>query len=179
MDDTDRLILRCREDPEAYRALVAAFGTRLFAFLSRLAGRQAAEDLFQETWLKVLEAAPRYEARGRGTAWLFTVASHAALNDLRRRARERGAEGEEAISALPDPGPGPAESALAGEAARGVERAVAELPFEQRQVFLLRELSGRPFKEIAAELGIPLGTALSRMNAALGKLRSALEDYRA
>ncbi|MBI3299062.1 MAG: sigma-70 family RNA polymerase sigma factor [Elusimicrobia bacterium] len=178
MPEADRLIQGCRQDPELFRELVGLFQARLYSFLIRLAGRQAADDLFQEVWLRVYQAAPRYEARGKAASWIFKIAHNVALQHHGRRAKQPEAAGD-ALDALPSGDLDPAAAGERAETLGQVDAAIAALPFEQRQVFLLREFGGMPFKEVAELLEIPLGTALSRMNAALEKLRGRLEDFRA
>lgn len=173
--DDDELILRCAGDPGAFRVLVGRHQARVFGFLVNLAGRDAADDLFQEVWLRVLKAAPRYQPRGLASAWLVKIARGVALNHLARSGRVRF-DGEEAARDVPEPGPTPAAAAEGRDLRERVSVALAGLPEEQREVFLLRELGGLSFREIAEELGLPLGTVLSRMNYALRKLRKSLGD---
>lgn len=176
----DDLIRRCAADPDAFRELVARFRARLYSFLIHLAGPQAADDVFQEVWLKVLRSAPSYEARGKAASWLFKIAHRAALDHLARRSRAGEPAGlDDEAGRLSDPAPQPPAEAEARETRARLAAALASLPLEQREVFLMREYGGLAFREIAAELGVPLGTALSRMNYALGKLRISLEDYHA
>lgn len=180
MRNDDELIEACRRDPAAFRALVERYQGRLYAFLTRLAGREAADDLFQEVWLKVYRNADRYDARGKAASWLFKIANNAAFDRLARRGKEGGVvESGVDIEGFADRSPGPTAILEEAEGRGRIDAAIARLPPEQRQVFLLREHGGLSFKEIAAALGIPLGTALSRMNAALEKLRAALEDRHA
>ncbi|MBI3507657.1 MAG: sigma-70 family RNA polymerase sigma factor [Proteobacteria bacterium] len=176
MDQDDALILRCRTDPEAFRALVVRFEARIYSFLIRLVGRDAAEDLFQEVWLRVYENADRYEARGRAISWFFKIANNLAMHHWEKSGRRRHASMEGAAERVADPAAQPPEAAERGEALRRVSEAVERLPAEQRQVFLMREYGRLSFKEISETLEIPLGTALSRMNYALEKLKKLLED---
>jgi RNA polymerase sigma factor (sigma-70 family) len=173
MDD-DALILACRTDPEAFRALIERYQARIYSFLIRLAGREAAEDLFQETWVKVFENAHRYEARGRAASWLFKIANNLALNRWARDGRWTFASVDDAAERLADRSPQPHAALEREETRRGLAAAIEALPVEQRRVFLMREYGEMSFKEIAEALDIPLGTALSRMSYALVKLRDAL-----
>jgi RNA polymerase sigma-70 factor (ECF subfamily) len=172
--EDDVLIARCAEDPAAFRALMGRHQARVFGFLVNLAGRDAADDLFQETWLRVLRAAPRYEPRGMAAPWLVKIARGVALNHLAKRSPPL--VGEDEAASVPDAVPTPAAAFESGALSERVSAALAALPSEQREVFLLRELGGLSFKEAAAELDVPLGTALSRMHAALKKLRTLLGD---
>lgn len=174
--EDDALIVRCAQDPSAFRQLVGLYQGRVYGFLVNFAGRDAADDLFQETWLRVLKAAPRYEARGLAGAWIMRIARGAALNDIEKRGPSSRFSGEDAAERLPDPAPTPAIAFEKAALKERVEAALATLPPEQREVFLLKEVGGLAYREIAEELGIPLGTALSRMNYALKKLRATLGE---
>ena len=179
MASEDELILRCAQDPEAFRSLVGIFGTRVYSFIIHLAGPRAADDLFQEAWLRVLKGSPGYQARGKASGWIFQIARNVCLRHFERARREGDPVDPSAFEAVACVSPGPSASAEHSEAGRRIAAAIASLPEEQRQVFLLREYGGLSFKEVAEETGVPLGTALSRMNAALVKLRKDLEDLRA
>lgn len=174
----DELILACRHDPASLGALIERFQARVYGFLIRLAGRDGADDLFQEVWLKVYEGSDRYQPRGKAAGWIFRIARNAAADAVRGRRGGPLGEGEGGLDVFADRGPGPAAAFETAERGGRIEAAVARLPAEQREVFLMREQGEMPFKEIAAALGIPLGTALSRMNAALEKLRGVLEEER-
>lgn len=178
MDNDDELIRRCAADPEAFRELVERFQMRIYSFLIHLAGRQAAEDLFQEVWLKVFRNAASYEPRGKAISWLFKIANNLALYHRVKRAVET-VDIDIAAAWLSDPAPGPHTVLENNEKRVRLAAALKGLPFEQRQIFLMREYGEMSFKEISQSLDIPLGTALSRMNYALSKLRGALEDYHA
>lgn len=172
----DELILSCRHDPVAFGALIQRFQARVYGFLIRLSGRDGADDLFQEVWLKVYEGSVRYQPRGKAASWIFTIAHNTATDAARCRRLGPLDEGEAGLDIFAFKGPGPAAAFESAERNGRIEAAIARLPAEQRAVFLMRKQGEMSFKEISAVLGIPLGTALSRMNAALQKLRDALEE---
>jgi RNA polymerase sigma-70 factor (ECF subfamily) len=176
LDATDALIVRCAADAGAFRELVDMYQAKIYGFLVNLAGRDAADDLFQEVWLRVLKASPRYEARGQGSGWLFKIARGVAMNRLSRWRPSGEADLEGVAEGVADLEPQPLDLLEREETRSRLEAALAQLPPEQREIFLLREVGELSFKEIAVELGIPLGTALSRMNYALKKLQNLLED---
>jgi RNA polymerase sigma-70 factor (ECF subfamily) len=178
MDD-DTLIRTCQTDHEAFRILIERYQARIYSFLIRLAGREAADDLFQDTWVKVYENAHRYEARGKAASWLFKIANNLALNRWAKISRWKFVSADDAAERLEDHSAQPHAALEQENVRRRLEGLVAALPDEQRQVFLMREYGQLSFKEISEALDIPLGTALSRMNYALGKLRSALRDLHA
>lgn len=180
MSGNEELIKRCNTDHAAFRALVEQYKMRIFSFLIHLAGRQAADDLFQEVWLKVLKGASRYEPRGKPESWLFKIANNAALDHLRKRGRLKEVEfGEDEVQNLPSGDLGPLEILEKEEVKQHLEVALESLPIKHRQVFLMREFGRMGFKDVAKTLDIPLGTALSRMNNALAKLRARLEELHA
>ncbi len=165
-------------DTAAFERLLARHQSALFGFLARLAGDRAlAEDLFQETWLRVVREAGRYRAEQKFNRWLFTIANRLAIDALRRRKRwaSVSVDDEEAAVQLPDRGPSAADETARRQTMGRIEAALATMQPALRQVFLLRENSGLSFKEIAAMTGAPLGTALWRMSAALKHLRKELQ----
>jgi RNA polymerase sigma-70 factor (ECF subfamily) len=172
-------------EAEAFEALMRRHRATAFTFLCRLTGDRArAEDLLQEAWMRVIGAAPRWEPRARFRTWLYTVARNLAADEARRAAFRRtepldgaGADGERRLGgALQADGPLPDRAAASGELRGKLAAALAALPVEQREVFVLREQAGVPFAEIAAITGAPEPTVKSRMRYALEGLRRALRD---
>ncbi len=178
MDSDERLMLRFQAgDVRAFEELVRRHRTPLFSFLLRLTGdRGRAEDLCQETFLRVVRAAERWEPRALFRPWLYAVARNQAFDDARRQAFRR-------TEALDDPArapaasddPAPDRAADAALVRPKLEAALAALPAEQREVFLLREHAGLRFHEIAEVTGVPENTVKSRMRYALEALRAKLE----
>ena len=165
-------------DTAAFERLLARHQSGLFGFLVRLVGDRAlAEDLFQETWLRVVREAARYRAEQKFNRWLFTIANRLAIDALRRRKRwaSVSVNAEETPLELPDRGPSAADETARRQTMGRIESALATMQPALRQVFLLRENSGLSFKEIAALTGTPLGTVLWRMSAALKHLRKELQ----
>ncbi|UPT73719.1 MAG: hypothetical protein M0D55_18000 [Elusimicrobiota bacterium] len=109
-------------------------------------------------------------------SWIFKIAHNAAADAARRGRSAPAGEGEFGLDVFAEGRPGPAAEFERGMSRGRVEDAIGALPEEQKAVFLMREHGGMSFKEIAAAQGVPLGTALSRMNAALVKLRAALQE---
>lgn len=172
-------------DAAAFETLVRRHRTDVFSFLSRLLGDRArAEDLVQETWMKAIAAAPRWEERARFRTWLFSIARNLAVDEARRRAFRGTAQPLDVAGRPGDPTPDrvlaaddppPDRAASAALLRPRLEAALAALPEEQREVFLLREFAGVPFAEIAAITGTPEPTVKSRMRYALESLRRRLE----
>jgi RNA polymerase sigma-70 factor (ECF subfamily) len=157
--------------------------TPVHAFLLRLTGeRTRAEDLVQETFLRLVKAAAGWEPRAAVRTWLFTIARNLAVDASRRQAL-RATEPLDAPrpdgegQRHPPPaatGPAPDEAADAARLRPRLEAALAALPAEQREVFLLREHAGLSFPEIAEAVGVNENTAKSRMRYALLALRERL-----
>jgi RNA polymerase sigma-70 factor (ECF subfamily) len=179
LDSDERLMLRFQGgDVRAFEELVRRHRTPVFSFLLRLVGdRGRAEDLCQETFLRVVGAAERWEPRALFRTWLYAVARNQALDEARRQAFRR----TEPLDDPARPGaasddPAPDRAAEAALVRPKLEAALAALPGEQREVFLLREHAGLRFHEIAEVTGVPENTVKSRMRYALEALREKLEE---
>ena len=158
----------------ACTALVRRYQERVGALVSRMltpSGRGAAiEDVAQETFLRVFRALPDWDPRGsaRLSTWILTVATRAAIDELRRRPSITAPI--DADSSAPAP---PVELR---SLARAIERALGELVPEFRAVFVLREFHELSYEEIAAALDIDIGTVKSRLSRARAGLRVALAE---
>ena len=162
-----------RGDARAFPELVRRHRAAVFAFVVRWTqDRARAEDILQETWLKVVRASTDWSPRARFTTWLYTIARNACVDGARRE-RSRAAEPLE-LERTASPLASPERAAASAELRPVLESAIASLPEEQREVFLLREMAGIPFHEIARLTGAPEPTVKSRMRYALQALRSRL-----
>ncbi|MFA7332209.1 MAG: sigma-70 family RNA polymerase sigma factor [Candidatus Delongbacteria bacterium] len=167
----------------AMTRLVERWRGPLYGYLLKYTGRPAdAEDLFQDTWVRVLGALPRYEERQQFKALLFTVASRLAIDHARLRGRQRSRHVEEQddeplLETLPAGLDSCPEWRLA-ERQRGetLRRAIDALPDVQRQVVLLRLEAELSFQEIAAAQDAPLGTVLPRMHRAVKSIRRYFKE---
>jgi RNA polymerase sigma-70 factor (ECF subfamily) len=183
-DSDEALVARYRGgEVAAFEALLDRHGRGVHRFLARLVGNAArAEELSQDCWLRFLDAAPRWKDGGRFRTWLYAVARNLATDEARRavhrphHAREPATGVPWEPDAVPSAGRAPEDAAADSELRARLERAVAALPVEQREVFLLREYEGIPFAEIAQLTDAPLPTVKSRMRYALEALRRALEE---
>jgi RNA polymerase sigma-70 factor (ECF subfamily) len=176
-DDAELIRAYQNGEVEAFATLVQKYQRPLFTFLLRLVGnRQSAEDLFQNTFLRVLRALPNYKEDGRFSGWLFGIANNLAVDLLRRQRVRRSyfLDDQEALTAAIDYHSAADAEVERAEVMRLVEGALQQLPEKQRQVFLLRQHGDLSFKEIAALLGEPLNTVLSHMHYAVTKLRKLL-----
>ena len=173
-------------DQEAFEALYRKYKNPIFSFLSRqYRTHETARELTQEVFIRVIRCARSFRHGSRFTTWLFTIARNLAI-DSSRKARHRQAtsldqRGKDDAPALVDriPGKEPgAERSIAGTRLQGeIVEAIAKLPDEQREVFLLREYHGLPFREIAVVVDAKEGTVKSRMRYALEALREELAEW--
>jgi len=167
MEDLPRRLKR--GDPAAFDEFHRAYSGRLLRFVTRLVGLRDAEDLAQEVYVRVLRSLPAYREEQRFESWLFTIANHLCVDAHRRRRATVEPLGVEAPRRYE-----PDWAAARREQFEAVLAELRGLPFEQRQVFILREDAGLSFKEIARTLDEPLGTVLARMKYAMDRLRARL-----
>ncbi|MDX1661307.1 MAG: sigma-70 family RNA polymerase sigma factor [Gemmatimonadota bacterium] len=164
-------------DERAFAALLSPYRRPLLAFLCRrTADRHEAEDLLQETLVRIWRGLEAYEDRGRFGAWAFTIARRVAIDASRASARR-----SEAIEPGPAP-PGesredPESEVLTDELRRLLLVEVDRLPEEQREVLWLRQHGGMTFREIAETVDAPISTVLSRMHYAVTKLRKVVRSW--
>ncbi len=167
-------------DLEALAVVMDEYQGRLLRYLVRLVKEQAiAEDLFQLTWLRVMEKIRSYDSSRDFAPWLFTIARHLALDHLRRYQPESLDEplpsGDSREELLPREATGAMEALLAEERAILVAQAMLELPLIFREVLSLRFEEEMKLEEIADFLRIPLSTVKSRLRRGLDGLRLKLE----
>jgi RNA polymerase sigma-70 factor (ECF subfamily) len=178
LESDEQLMLRFQAgEVRAFEELVRRHRTPVFSFLLRLTGdRGRAEDLCQDAFLRVVKGADAWEPRATFRTWVFAMARNLAVDEARRQVFRR----TEPLDA-PDRDPAPSDAPGPDAAAEGallrpkLEAALAALPEEQREVFLLREHAGLRFAEIAEVTGVPENTVKSRMRYALEALRARLE----
>ena len=168
-----------RGDRDAFASLLARYQNRLYRYLLRWVREPAtAEDLFQQTWMRILEKIRRFDPKRDFDAWLFAVARNLAIDYLRRR---KPASLEEPVGddlvlseCLSTDTPGALEQLLRSERARLVQGALDSQPPLYREILSLRFEEEMRLEEIAGLLSIPLGTVKSRLGRALERLRSTL-----
>lgn len=172
-----------RGDLDALGALLARYQNRLYRYLLRLVREPAtAEDLFQQTWLRVVEKIGKYDTRRSFDAWLFTVARNLAFDYLRRVAPESldapvgGADSATArIDTLRSKEPPAMETLLARERTERLAAAMDGMPLIYREVLALRFEEEMKLEEIAAVQAMPLSTVKTRLRRGLEFLRGDLQ----
>lgn len=172
----------CAGDSSAFDALFSRWARPLLRYLRRLVGDPvAAEDLIQETFLRVHRARRRYVPEARFSSWLFTIATRLALNELQRprRAADRAGAPADAGLALPAPD-APADEALhARRLGRSLEPALRALPERQRAALWLAAVEGLSYAEVAAALETTEKSVKALVHRARAALAAALPEARA
>ncbi len=175
-------------DVQAFERLLQRHEKAIYNFIFRLVrDRELANDLLQETFLRVVKNAQGYSRKAKFTTWLYTIARNLGIDALRKARHRRhpsldqaqGAdpEGRTLMERLPGKSDDGFERTDAGELRVRIEAAIDRLSNEQREVFVMREFMQLQFKEIAAVVGVSENTIKSRMRYALENLRLALADY--
>ena len=186
----EELLARIRSgEREWFGPLVRKYERELYGYLRRYVGdADLAADVFQNTFLAIFKKIAHYEPGRAARPWIYTIATHQAIDAMRRRARRRdtsallpsGSDDSPDDSAqslfvlLEAHGPSPVDQAELGESRREVREAVAALPDLLKQVVILTYFQGLKYQEAAEILGVPLGTVKSRLHAALAKLTEAM-----
>jgi RNA polymerase sigma-70 factor, ECF subfamily len=167
-------------DPDVLDALIAQYQHRLLRYLLHLTGNRAtAEDLFQETWMRVLEKGHLYDGRSKFVTWLLTIAHNVAIDHLRRRSPaslDEMREGEDAVPfEVQDGKPSPFEQAAANQESARLEAALNQIPLIFREVLTLRIHEQMKLEEIAKLIHIPLATVKTRLYRGVMALRPVLK----
>jgi RNA polymerase sigma factor (sigma-70 family) len=184
LTDKELLTLYRKGHVDALESLVERHRRPLFGFIVNMTqGRDDADDIFQEVWLRVIRKHARYE-HGNFCGWLVRIAHNVIIDRLRRRKPdvsldEEREEGFSLGQVVPGNEPGPVNRLADRDLGARLKEAVSTLPAEQKEVFLMRVQGECSFKEIAKAQKVSINTALARMQYALGKMRMILkEDYR-
>jgi RNA polymerase sigma-70 factor (ECF subfamily) len=163
-------------EARAFGELVGRYDKRLLNFVYRTVGdRERAQDLVQETFVRVYRHLHRFDQTKKFSTWIYTIASNLAKNELRNRSRnplvlfqtiKKNWEADHRPLEWEDPKLRPDDLFRKRHLKELVENAVAELPEHHRIVFVLRELEGKTYEDIAEITGCNLGTVKSRLNRA-------------
>ncbi len=194
-DDDDALMSAyARGDADAFDRLHARHRTGLYRFVRRLLGPahvSMADEVYQDTWLRVVHARERWAPQGATfRTWLFTIAQHRSIDVLRRSGREVSInEGDDDAppfepAATPwqawpssDPDPGQDSVLFWRRAGAKLLDCLAQLPVAQKTVFLMHHDDGETLEGIATALNVGFETAKSRLRYAMGKLRACMGAY--
>jgi RNA polymerase sigma-70 factor (ECF subfamily) len=170
---------------ERYGELVERYQARLVNYLLRLVrSQEEALDLAQEVFLKVYQALARYDARYKFSTWLFRVAQNAAIDQLRRRRLQWISldhptdEPEDGGWEFPSGERGPYGHLRNQERGSAIQRSIDALPWEYRELIVLRHFAELSYDEIAQLKAMPLGTVKNKLFRARQMLKGCLEEYR-
>jgi RNA polymerase sigma-70 factor (ECF subfamily) len=179
MDDTEEaqlIKLSQQGSAEAFNALIECYRKEALNIAFRMLGNLPdAEDVCQTAWLSAWKSIKKF--RGEGfRAWIFSIISNACRDELRRRKRKRNME-----TGIPDCLEPSADCCiddmvLTHEKVEAVQKALLELPYEQRLAVILRVYGGLNYEEICRVMHCPAGTVRSRLNRGLHRLRDLLQD---
>jgi RNA polymerase sigma-70 factor (ECF subfamily) len=176
LDDSSLVAQFLAGEKRAFSELVERYQVRLLNFIYRTIGdRDRAEDLVQETFVRVYRHLHRFDQSKKFSTWVYTIASNLAKNELRNRSRnplvlfqtiKKNWEADHRPLEWEDNTYRPDDLFRKRHLREMVERAVAQLPEHHRVVFVLREMEGKTYEEISDITGVNLGTVKSRLNRA-------------
>jgi RNA polymerase sigma-70 factor (ECF subfamily) len=175
---------------QAYRELLDRYQRPVFSLVYRMVrDRELAEDLAQETFVKVFNRLDRYDPKYKFSSWIFKIASNLSIDHLRRkepvtvsldgsRHAQTAEEMESTRVSVASDDENPEELLEAKELGVQIEQAIAKLRPEYRTAILLRHVEGRPYEEIAEIMDAPLGTVKTHIHRARAELREMLAHLR-
>lgn len=187
--DESLMILYQKGNVRAFEVLLERHRKPVYNFIFRFVrSKDVAEDLLQDTFLRVIRGASNYKRKAKFTTWLYTIARNLCVDFSRRKKHRKHpsldqpmSTGEDAgtlLDVLPNRDVGADRNTASRKLHMALHDAIATLGVEQREVFLMREFLSMPFKEIAEVVGVPENTVKSRMRYALEKLRLELDAYK-
>lgn len=185
MDDSGLVGEFLNGEERAFQVLVERYQTRLLNFIYRtISDRERGEDLVQEVFIRVYRHLYRFDRSKKFSTWVYTIASNLAKNELRNRSRNplvffqtirKNWQDDDRPLQFEDSGSRPDDLYRKRHLRELVEGSVAQLPEHHRQVFILRELEGKSYEEIAEITGCNLGTVKSRLNRARNAFAMIIE----
>lgn len=183
ISDKDILFNLIDEDVDAFSILVDRYKNRLLNFVYRFVKDfDVAEDIVQETFLRVFRKRHSYRAIANFSTWIFTIAGNLAKSELRRRKRWRflsldaNSEDKRKIE-LPDSSITPDRAAAITILNENVNNAIDTLKDKYREALILRDIEGMSYQQIADIVGVPVGTIKSRVNRARIKMQKELKGH--
>src|SRR5690242_13421290 len=187
LDDSELVAAFLDGEERGFQELVSRYQTRLLNFIYRTIGdRERAEDLVQEVFIRVYRHLHRFDRSKKFSTWAYTIASNLAKNELRNRSRNPlvlfqtmtgNWEDEDRPLQFEDTTARPDELCRKRHLRELVAETVAKLPAHHREVFVLRELEGKSYEEIAEITDCNLGTVKSRLNRARNAFAEIIEPW--
>jgi RNA polymerase sigma-70 factor (ECF subfamily) len=175
----EQLVDACgRGDGAALGEIFDRHHQAVYRFLSRLAGPgdgSDLDDLVQDTFVRIAQGASGFAGRSTARSWIFAIASHAAVDHVRREARRRDIHRHSAVERAEAPDR-PDHRTEGREALGRLRRAIEELPDDLRVTYVMCELEDTPGKDAAAALGVPEGTIWRRLHDARRALRDTMDE---
>jgi RNA polymerase sigma-70 factor, ECF subfamily len=171
-----------RRDPELLDRLIERYQHRLLRYLVFLTGnRELAEDIFQETWIRVMERGKQYNGKSKFDTWLFAIARHLVIDWSRKKTTTslealQEQYGNEHAFDVSSEGPSPFDAVNSREKRESVQSALSTLDSLHREVLVLRFHEELALEEIAAITGAPLSTVKSRLYRGLAALKPAFSE---
>jgi RNA polymerase sigma-70 factor (ECF subfamily) len=190
LPDADVVSLAQRGNEGAFRELIRRYERPVFSLIYRMVrDSAAAEDLAQDSFIKVLNHLDKYRPEFKFSSWLFKIANNVAIDFLRKRQLDTismdgsphagtASEVEATSFELADSSESPLDELASRELGAIIEQAIGQLRPEYRNCIMLRHVEGRSYEEIAATLDLPLGTVKTYIHRARHQLREALEHLR-
>lgn len=182
--DEDLVAAVLEGDRERFGDLIDRYQGRLVNYLFRLLrNADDAHDLAQEVLVKVYQVLDRYDPQYKFSTWLFRVAQNAAIDQIRRRRlkvvslRQEDEEGEGRDWDLPSSERGPYGELRNQERGEAIQEAIESLPWEYRELILLRHFGELPYEEIARIKEMPLGTVKNKLFRGRQMLKEKLQDF--
>jgi len=184
--ETDEVLIKRFQDGDsaAFTELVSRYKDPLFNYVSRmLKDRVYAEDIVQETFVRVYRNRDRYQQIAKFSTWIYTIAINLTKTELRRQNLRRffslsGVSDNGKALELPDPKINLekiAEDSIVGEK---IKESIDQLPKTFREVIILRDIQELSYEEISKITGVPLGTVKSRVNRGRTRLQKLLKDLK-
>jgi len=190
LTDQEVVVLARQGREAAFRELIGRYERPVFSLIYRLVRhREKAEDLSQETFIKVLNALDRYDSSYKFSSWIFKIAHNTALDLLRKKeldtlsldgsphAETQSEVDATTVTAVSDE-ESPEDFAASRELGHVLERAIGTLRPEYRTAIVLCHVEGRPYEEIAEIMNVPLGTVKTYIHRARNELKHQLEHLR-
>jgi RNA polymerase sigma-70 factor (ECF subfamily) len=184
---------RQTKDPAYFKSVVRRYENRIYSAALRIVGTaEEAEEVVQDTFMKMHQNIASFKVRSSLAAWLFRIAHNVCMDKLRSRQRRKvfqiwtfdpqstGGNSEEGMHVVinaADPSPNPSEELAANEQEEVIERSLRALPETQRTVVVLHDIEGFSYQEISEIIGASIGTVRSRLHYGRLKLRELLEPY--